>query len=59
MDAFLDACRRAIGATHVLTEAADTSPYLTDWRRRFTGKACAVLKPADTQELATLVAPVQ
>ncbi len=55
MDAFLDACRRAIGATHVLTEAADTAPYLTDWRRRFTGKARAVLKPADTQELATLV----
>lgn len=55
MDAFIDACRRAIGATHVLTEAADTAPYLTDWRRRFTGKACAVLKPADTQELAALV----
>lgn len=55
MDAFIDACRRAIGATHVLTEAADTAPYLTDWRRRFTGKACAVLKPADTPELAALV----
>jgi len=55
MDAFIDACRRAIGATHVLTEAADTAPYLTDWRRRYTGKACAVLKPADTPELAALV----
>lgn len=55
MDAFLHACRSAIGAAHVLTAAEDTAPYLTDWRRRYTGKTCAVLKPADTQELATLV----
>ncbi len=55
MDAFLHACRSAIGAAHVLTAAEDTDPYLTDWRRRYTGKTCAVLKPADTQELAALV----
>ena len=55
MDTFLHACRSAIGAAHVLTTAEDTAPYLTDWRRRYTGKTCAVLKPADTQELATLV----
>jgi FAD/FMN-containing dehydrogenase len=30
-------------------------PYLTDWRRRFTGKAYAVLKPGSTNEVAALV----
>jgi FAD/FMN-containing dehydrogenase len=39
----------------VLTQAADTAPYLTDWRGRFTGKALAVLRPATTAEVAQLV----
>ena len=41
--AFLAACRDAIGAAHVLTDPHDTAPYLTDWRRRYTGAACVVL----------------
>jgi D-lactate dehydrogenase (cytochrome) len=55
MNDFLDQCRAAIGASHVLTEAADMAGYLTDWRRRFTGTALAVLKPASTDEVAALV----
>ncbi|MES2024239.1 MAG: FAD-binding oxidoreductase [Pseudomonadota bacterium] len=55
MEAFLDTCRRAIGAQHVLTDAQDTASYLTDWRRRFTGKALAVIKPSSTQEVAAIV----
>lgn len=55
MNAFLDACRRTIGAQYVLTVAAETAPYLTDWRRRLTGSACAVLKPASTAEVAAIV----
>ncbi|MGC2037457.1 FAD-binding oxidoreductase, partial [Paraburkholderia caledonica] len=53
--AFLTACRDAIGAAHVLTDAHDTAPYLTDWRRRYTGAACAVLCPATPDEVAALV----
>jgi FAD/FMN-containing dehydrogenase len=53
--AFLDACRQAIGAAYVLTEPHDTAPFLTDWRRRYQGAACAVLRPATTDEVATLV----
>lgn len=30
-------------------------PYLIDWRRRFTGKACAVLRPGSTDEVAAIV----
>ncbi len=55
MKEFLDACRRAIGAQYVLTAADETAAYLTDWRRRFTGSAFAVLKPACTEEVAAIV----
>lgn len=55
MNAFLDACRQAIGTPHVLIEADETAPYLTDWRRRYTGKAQAVLRPASTDEIAAIV----
>ena len=55
MTDFLAACRTAIGAAHVLTDAADTAGYLTDQRGRYTGRALAVLRPADTAEVAALV----
>src|SRR5580698_4261781 len=53
--AFVAACRDAIGAAHVLTDSHDTAPYLTDWRRRYTGAACAVLCPGTPAEVAALV----
>ncbi|AOK29971.1 MULTISPECIES: FAD-binding oxidoreductase [Burkholderia] len=53
--AFIDACRDAIGADHVLTDAHDTAAFLTDWRRRYQGAACAVLRPANTAEVAAIV----
>jgi len=31
-----------------LTQEEDKAPYLTDWRKRFTGKAFAVLLPVKT-----------
>ncbi len=54
-DAFLQACADAIGAAHVLTAPEDQAPYLTDWRKRFTGRARAVLRPASAEEVAALV----
>lgn len=54
-DAFVAACRDAIGTAYVLTEPHDTAPFLTDWRRRYTGAACAVLRPGTTQEVAAVV----
>ncbi|MGG1946713.1 FAD-binding oxidoreductase [Trinickia sp. NRRL B-1857] len=53
--AFVSACRDAIGAAHVLTEPHDTAPFLTDWRRRYTGIACAVLRPGTTRDVAAIV----
>jgi FAD/FMN-containing dehydrogenase len=54
-DLFLAHCRELIGAEHVLTDDADVSPYLSDWRGRYTGRARAVLRPADPQQVAGLV----
>ncbi len=43
-----------VGSSHVLTgEAADA--YVYDWRRRYQGKALAVVRPATTQEVAQVV----
>lgn len=55
MSHFLDDCRAAIGAHQVLTTDADTAAYLTDWRRRFTGKALAVVRPGSTAEVAAII----
>jgi len=52
---FLSACAAAIGSAHVYTEAHDTAAYLTDWRGRYTGRARAVLCPADSAEVAALL----
>jgi FAD/FMN-containing dehydrogenase len=54
-DVFLTHCRELIGDEHVLTLEADVAPYLTDWRGRFTGRALAVLRPADPAQAAGLV----
>ncbi|MCX7230484.1 MAG: FAD-binding oxidoreductase [Burkholderiales bacterium] len=43
------------GIGRVLTEPADTAGFLTDWRRRWTGRALAVVQPGSTEEVATLV----
>ncbi len=55
MNNFLDLCREAIGASHVITNEADMASYLVDWRRRYTGRAQAVLRPGSVEEVAALV----
>jgi FAD/FMN-containing dehydrogenase len=52
---FIAACAEQIGASHVLTDDHDTEPYLVDWRKRYKGSACAVLLPANAEEVAALV----
>jgi FAD/FMN-containing dehydrogenase len=51
----LEALRVAVGADNVLTAAADVAPYLTDWRKRYIGAAQAVVRPADTAQVAAVV----
>jgi FAD/FMN-containing dehydrogenase len=54
-DLFLAHCRELVGAEHVLTDEHEVAPYLTDWRGRFTGRALAVLRPGDPDQVAGLV----
>ncbi|MBA3776235.1 MAG: FAD-binding oxidoreductase [Betaproteobacteria bacterium] len=44
-----------VGDTHVLTAAAETEPYLIDWRGRFRGRARGVVRPGSTAEVAAVV----
>ena len=53
--AFIARCQAIAGADHVLVREHDMAPYLTDWRGRFTGRALAVLRPADSAQVAQLV----
>ena len=50
----LDTLRHLVGEAHVLTQG-DLSAYEQDWRKRAHGKALAVVRPANTQEVAAVV----
>jgi D-lactate dehydrogenase (cytochrome) len=43
------------GKSAVLTDASDVGKYATDWRKRYFGRAMAVVKPATTAEVAAVV----
>jgi FAD/FMN-containing dehydrogenase len=53
-DALLAALRAAVGPGNVLTEG-DLSAWEVDWRKRFRGRALAVVRPASTPEVAAVV----
>jgi len=48
----LDALQTALGPSGLLTDPADVAPYLTDWRGAYGGAAPAILRPANTAEVA-------
>jgi FAD/FMN-containing dehydrogenase len=45
-----------VGAEHVLTDPDVTASYATDWTGRFRGDALVVVRPADTQQVAVVIA---
>jgi FAD/FMN-containing dehydrogenase len=51
----IDALRAAVGDDHVLVDADVRASYETDWTRRFTGTALAVVRPGSTDEVAAVV----
>jgi FAD/FMN-containing dehydrogenase len=48
-------CAAIVGGAHVLTGDA-TAGYAVDWTGRFRGEAAAVLRPADTTQVAAVLA---
>ena len=55
-DPLADALTEVVGPAHVLVDADVRAPYETDWTRRFSGAARLVVRPADADEVATVVA---
>ena len=53
-DALLAALRACVGEPQVLTQG-DLSAYELDWRKRWRGKALAVVRPGNTDEVAAVV----
>ncbi len=53
---FLEAASKRVDARTIVTDPAAIAPWLTDWRGRWTGASAALLEPATTADVATLVA---
>ena len=51
----LEALHTIVGARGLLTDPADTAAYTEDWRRLYQGRTPAVVRPANTVELAAVV----
>lgn len=54
-DTFLELAAEILGPRGLTQDADLMSPWLTDWRGRYTGKALALASPASTDEVAALV----
>ena len=54
--ALIAAVRARCGPRAVIDDPADIAPWLTDWRGRYQGRSAAILAPADTAEVAAIVA---
>ena len=52
---FLDAVAALLGPRGWTSDADLVTPWLTDWRGRFTGRALGLASPASTTEVAALV----
>ena len=55
LEALLAKLRDIVGDRGMLTDASDTAAYAEDWRRLYQGSTPAVIRPADTAELAAVV----
>jgi FAD/FMN-containing dehydrogenase len=49
------ALRAAVGESHVLLDDDLRAPYETDWIRRWSGRADAVVRPGTTEEVAAVL----
>jgi len=38
-----------------ITDTSDMAPFLTDWRRKWTGRALAVAQPDSTADVAAVI----
>ncbi|MBR7798713.1 FAD-binding oxidoreductase [Undibacterium fentianense] len=55
MQTFINLCKAIVGNEHVLTSEVEQKSYLEDWRQRVVGKALAIVRPSNTEQVAALV----
>ena len=55
MQDFIQQLSGAIDQKYILTQEEDKVPFLTDWRKRYTGKALAVVLPSTSAEVAGII----
>jgi FAD/FMN-containing dehydrogenase len=55
MQNLIDQLSSVLGQKYILTTDEDKARYLTDWRKRYTGKALAVLLPGNSSEVSSIV----
>jgi len=54
-DARLQDLTPVVGAEHVLVDDDLRAPYETDWTRRWSGRAAAVVRPGSTEEVSAVL----
>jgi len=54
-DALLERLRTIVGPQGLLTDPKDTEPYVQDWRGIYKGETAAVVRPANTEEVAAVM----
>lgn len=55
MPDLIDELHNTLGAGGVLTQAADVTAYVEDWRGRYRGPVAAVVLPGSTEQVAAIV----
>ena len=53
--ALIEQLRAIVGDAGLIIDPAEMAPYLTDWRGNYTGTALAIVRPANTLEVAAVV----
>ncbi|MEO9191573.1 MAG: FAD-binding oxidoreductase [Acetobacteraceae bacterium] len=51
----IERLRAVVGPRGLLTEPADTAAYVEDWRHLYRGRTQAVIRPANTEEVAAVL----
>jgi len=55
MTALIERVRAIVGSAALIAADSEFAAYATDWRKRYSGKPIAVVKPSTTDEVAKLV----
>lgn len=51
----LESFRNLLGSSGYRDDPEELAPWLTDWRGRYSGKAAALLSPANTEEVSAII----